>query len=267
MTENRYSFENFIMQCCKAHEYELRSFIKKTLLRAGFTIKEDNYYSSHRNGKYKNIPNLLAMRGKPSVCLVAHTDTCREHNIEDTVRAEPDIKKIDTYDGIKEVITDKNNMVQVGGDDRLGVAINLWIALNTGYDMGLLFTTDEEVGVISAGELEMPEIKEFELLVQVDRGNHSNQLVSKIGGVKLCSEKLVEELLKISRQIDLPRREVEGFLTDVYAIKKNKMCKNAVNMTCGYHGSYGASADEYIDIQEARDTMKFVANIVKYFYI
>jgi hypothetical protein len=34
-------------------------------------------------------------------------------------------------------------------------------------------------------------------------------------------------------------------------------------MTCGYHNSYSASPNEYIDIEEARDTMIYVSEIVK----
>ena len=34
-------FEKWVMQCCKAPEYELRRYMKKVLVRAGFEIFED----------------------------------------------------------------------------------------------------------------------------------------------------------------------------------------------------------------------------------
>jgi acetylornithine deacetylase/succinyl-diaminopimelate desuccinylase-like protein len=69
--------------------------------------------------------------------------------------------------------------------------------------------------------------------------------------------------LQIAYDMGKPRKIVTGANTDVYALKDRKIIKNAVNMTCGYHASVSASANEYIDIEEARDTMKYVAAIVK----
>lgn len=262
---DKYSFENFIIQCCKAPEWRLRNFLKNVLLGAGFTIKEDDYVS-RREGKFKSIRNMIAIRGNPRVCLVAHTDVCRDHAFGSPT-ADPVIK-IDTIGGeARRIIQDRNCDVQVGGDDRLGVAINTWIALNTGYDTALLFTTDEEVGLISAEHISFPELLDFDLLVQVDRGNHSNQLVNAIGSCQLCSDTTARRLLKIAEDINLPRRLVNGMMTDVLAIKGNHMCREAVNMTCGYHNSFGAEKDEYIDIIEARETMQYVSTIIQYYYL
>lgn len=260
---DKHTFEQFIIQCCKSKEGHLRKFLKRTLTHAGFTIKEDDY-KCDRGEKYNNIHNMLAIRGKPRVCLVAHTDVCRDH-IDDLTEVEPVIKT-QFKDGVEQkIIQSKYSNVQVGGDDRLGVAINTYIALNSGYDIGLLFTTDEEIGVVSASHCKFSELLDFDILLQVDRGNHSDQLVDSIGGTKLCSDQTTQRLLKISDDIGLSRYRVNGMLTDVYALKTNHMCKDAVNMTCGYHNSYGAQEDEFIDIQESKDTVKYVASIVKYY--
>jgi hypothetical protein len=261
------NFEQFIKQCCKAKEWNLRNFLITLLERNGFTIKQDNYCSAARRGpSYRNVHNLLATRGNARTCLVAHTDVCRDH-----AYGAPDVypeTKLAEIDGdIKTIIQDKGCNYQVGGDDRLGVAINTYIALNSGYDVALLFTTDEEVGAVSAENIRFPELLNYELLIQVDRGNHSNQLVTSIGGHQICSDDMAERLLQIATDIKLPRYAVNGMLTDVLEIHRNGMCKNAVNMTCGYHNSYGAEATEYIDLQEAKDTMKYVGSIVKYFYL
>lgn len=265
MNNEKYSFESFIMQCCKAKEWDLRKFLKRTLKNAGFEIKEDDF-RSHRGGKYDVVHNMLATRGKPRVCLVAHTDVCRDHAYG-SPDVDPVIKVQQIRDEMRAIIQDRYCGVQVGGDDRLGVAINTWIALNTGYDISLLFTTDEEVGLVSAEYVKFPELLEFDILLQVDRGNHSNQLVTQIGGWELCSQRTAKRLLRIAEDIKLPRYQVNGMMTDVLAIKTNHMCKDAVNMTCGYHNSMGAERDEYIDIQEAKDTMKYVSNIIQYYYL
>lgn len=247
-------------------EWDLRDFLRQSLTEAGFTVQEDDYVS-HRPGKYKSIRNMLAIRGEQSkVCLVAHTDVCRDHGnsrISVHYKAHPVVKTIEGFRGTRRIIQDKDRKVQTGGDDRLGVAINTWVALNTGYDMGLLFTTDEEVGAISADYVSFKELGEFELLAEVDRGNHSNQLVTNIGGVTLCDRATTNRLLNIAEELGLPRDPVMGLLTDVMSIKGDKKCKNAVNMTCGYHNSFGAGSNEYIDVEEAEDTMKYVSAIIQ----
>lgn len=257
------SFEEFIINCCAAKEWSLRKFLKKRLIEAGFSIHEDNYRSRRieHNSKYSRVHNMLAIRGNPRVCLVAHTDVCRDHGQGKA----PDVFPVVKERKGRRIIQDKDCLHQTGGDDRLGVAINVWIALNTGYDMAILLTTDEEIGVISADQVQFKQLMEYDLLVEVDRGNHSNQLVSVISGTKLCTRKTVNRLLSIAEEISMPRKEVNGFLTDVVAIIDNGMAKEAVNMTCGYHDSTGRSNREYIDIEEARDTMKYVSSIIKYY--
>jgi len=278
------SFEEFIMQCCKAQEGELRKWMRRILPRYGFTIKEDKYTPerANNNSAYKEVHNLLAIRGNPKVCLVAHTDVCRDHKThenrtiyygdpkkkpEGAVMVQPVIKRVEVEEEDvklgKRVIQDKDNDVQVGGDDRLGVAINSWVALNTGYDMALLFTTDEEIGCKSARQADFPELKEFDLCVQTDRGNHSHELVNKISSTILCDYDTVVRLLEIAFDIGKPRKVVQGSNTDVLPLKDRKMIKNAVNMTCGYHSSFSSGGHEYIDIEEAKDTMKYVAAIIK----
>lgn len=258
------------MNCCKSKEWDLRTFLKKKLKKAGFTITEDNYTSrrTRQNGKYSKVHNLLAVRGTPRVCLVAHTDVCRDHGFSGNEQAPdvfPILKNFGDDKSPRIVVQDRDCRYQTGGDDRLGVAINTWIALNTGYDIALLFTTDEEVGLVSASAVKFDELMGYDLLVQVDRGNHSKQLVTNIGGTILCTPKTTARLLKIAEDMDIPRSEVRGLATDVMVIIGNDLAREAVNMTCGYHNSFGESSNEYIDVQEAKDTMKYVSEIVQYY--
>ena len=263
---NQHSFENFIIQCCKSKEWDLRRFLKRQLKKAGFAIQEDSYRSDRVDAekKYGTVHNLLAIRGNPRICLVAHTDVCRDHSFS-RKGGTPDINPVIKDWAGRQVIQDKDCQYQVGGDDRLGVAINTWLALNTGYDLAVLFTTDEEVGLISAGECRFPELAKFDLLVQVDRGNKSNQVVSRIGGTQLCSRKTIGRLLKIAEEMGQPRDEVSGLATDVLMMIRNGVGKEAVNMTCGYHNSFGDSAKEYIEIAEAKSTLSFVSHIIQYY--
>lgn len=259
-------FEQFIMTCCELDEWDLRGMLRAKLTEAGFSIQEDDY-KSHRGGRYQEVHNMLAIRGTPQVCMVAHTDVCRDHrSSQNHVKATPVIKIRDQIIGDPiRIIQDEHCKVQVGGDDRLGVAIGTWIALNTDSDIAMLYTTDEEVGNQSADEVRFPELGKFDLLVQIDRGNHSNQLVTNIGGTRLCTAQTAQKLIELSNKIGLPRFTVQGMMTDVLAIRGNGRCREAVNMTCGYHRSFGSSPEEFIDIEEAINTKTYVEAIIKFY--
>lgn len=295
------SFERHIIQCCKAPEWELRKWLRKTLSRAGFTIYEDGYLSDRvkKDKRYDTVHNMLAIRGeKPAVCLVSHTDVCRDHsalrgsvgkyswmmgaegmeseeedkNDKDKVVNPPVIDPIvkvfkDSDGSVRRIIQDRLKKFQTGGDDRLGVAIITWIALNTGYDMGLYFPTDEEIGLQSARVVDFDQLGDFELFAEVDKGNSSHNLVIKISNEILCDYDMATRLLEIAYNCGSNREPITGYSTDVFAMKSRGKIKNAVNMSCGYHNSISDNADEYIDMPEAEDTLKFVASIVKDFYL
>ena len=289
------AFERHIMQCCKAPEWQLRKWLKKVLVRAGFTtVIEDNYESDRAkvDSRYKGIGNLLMIRGNPNVCLASHTDVCREHeslragakysssNDPFWLRNEegpdgktipykvtPIIKLVEHEGVIHRIIQDKECRLQVGGDDRLGVAINTWIALNTGYDLGLYFPTDEEIGLKSARECNFEELMKFDLVCETDRGNNSNQLVIKISNETLCSYDTAVRLLDIAYTMGIPREPVTGGHTDILALRQRGKIRDCVNMTCGYHHSIGSSGLEYIETVESEDTMRYINNIVKDYYL
>ena len=86
---------------------------------------------------------------------------------------------------------------------------------------------------------------DFELLVQIDRGNQSNQqIVTKVADIQLCEESLANFLVRLSHKKGRPRKKVTGYGTDVVAIKARGKCKNAINLTCGYHNSFGHHPSE-----------------------
>ena len=264
--KSKQTFTQFIKQCCAAREWNLRKMLRRELPNHGFRIIEDDWVSE-RGGKYNSVHNMLAIRGEPNVCLAAHTDVCRDHGWKHVAPdVDPVIKYVESWDGeIRKIIQDRDCNVQVGGDDRLGVAINVWIAQHTDYDLAIALFSDEEIGIVSSSACEFPELGDFDMILQTDRGNRSNQLVTSIGGTQLCSEETGDMLIEISRQIGYPRVKVHGLLTDVYGLRKDGKCKEAVNMTVGYQNSIGSQADEYIDIVEAEECVTYVQEIVKHY--
>lgn len=263
---NKFSFETWIMNTCKSSEWGLRKFLKKKLGEAGFSWKEDDYVSvrCERNNKFRSIHNLLFIRGNPKICLVAHSDCCRDYRMDGQIpEVHPELKNWGTDEHTEWIIQDRDCEVQLAGDDRLGIAIASWIALNTGYDLAILITTDEECGMKSAYKCKFEELREFELLVQLDRGNRTNELVTQIGHIKLCSDQVTKRLLKIAEDMGCPRTEVTGLITDVFALRSVGICEEAINMTIGYMD--GHSNSEYIITEEAKVAMKYTSEIIKHY--
>ncbi len=253
------SFEDLLIWTCAQQEDNLRTTAKEVLVNYGFSYKEDEY-KTYR--EVDGINNILFTRGDPQFCLVAHTDVCRDHTASRNgtlwMNPEPVFKDLDG----RKIIQDKNNEVQVGGDDRVGVAISLWCALHTDKPISILFTTDEEVGLVSAEEVKFEELNNYKLLIQIDRGNNTNQIVNKISKLDICDEETTNFIAEKMASLNMNREFVVGKLTDVYAIKKNQMCKNAINMTCGYYNSKYDSPLEYIDVEEANDTKNLVIGLI-----
>lgn len=268
-----YPFTDLIIQCCQLSESALRGYIKEVLAQKNFVIQEDDYCSARLD--CADIHNLLAIRGTPQVCLVSHTDVCRDHlryqgNPPDKTPAcyqvQPVIKTLTHGDQEVAVIQDQDCLAQVGGDDRVGVAIALSLALTTDLPLALLFTTDEEIGLVSAKYVDFPELMNYQLLVEIDRGNQPDQqIVTEIFEQRICNINLSNQLVDLSQKIGYPRQEVAGKGTDVFAIKMRDKCQNAINLTCGYHNSFASNPSEYIVISEAEHTLHYVKTIVELF--
>lgn len=262
MIENL-SFEELIIWACKSQESSLRIELLKVLKEFGYEIHKDSY-SSYKDPGNSIYNNVLFIRGKPNCSFICHTDICRDYVAINSDSPEPEPTPVIKNMNGERILQDYNCKTQIGGDDRLGVAIAVWTLLQSKNDCALLLTTDEEIGLRSSYELDIPKINDFELLIQIDRGNQSNQIVNEIGGLELCNS-LMSETLKLITSKRIPRTLVKGAPTDIYALKKQNKIQNAVNITCGYHNSFGQSGHEYINIREAKETLFLIKDILEYF--
>lgn len=259
------SFEDIVIYCCKQDEYVLRNDIKNNLTSTfNFSVEEDNYISYRNTTDKYNSGNMLFTRGSdPKICLVAHTDVVRDHsafrNNDFSLSVEPVVKELNG----RQIIQDKECYTQVGGDDRLGVAIIWYIAMHTKESFGILLTTDEEVGLRSADHVKFQSLNNFALLLEIDRGRYSNQIINEIYGWSMCDDITLGTLQWLATSFGIPRESESGASTDILKLKFNDVCKNAVNITCGYYNPH--SNDEYIDIVEAKETCEYVKFVVQNF--
>ena len=255
-------FERALIAACAADESVLRRELAAELCGAGFELFFDDYRAtSRRDDAARELPNLLAVRGAPRVCLVAHTDLVRDHRgyAGDRGRVEPIVRRDPAT--CRRIVTDRTNATQVGGDDRVGVAIARMIALESRRAIAILLTTDEEIGLQGAAAVPDAWLERFELFVQIDRGSRfGRELVTQIGGTRLCSAEREARLLAIAEALGAPRVPVVGGSTDVAELKAHGMRADAVNLTCGYYAPH--SADEWVDVEEAEEAARYVRAIL-----
>jgi tripeptide aminopeptidase len=255
-------FERSILTLCAVGEPACRTLLSNALRAAGFRIQTDAYDSMpQREDQPRAIPNLLAVRGEPRVCLVAHSDVVRDWRGY-TSRVEPTLLDLDHGGETERAIADRTRTTPLGADDRLGIAIALEAARTTTVPLAVLVTTDEEVGLCGARAVRPEWVEGFELLVQIDRGNHARQLVTKIGE-RLCTREWEARLLGLASEMGLPRTPCTGLSTDVAALSARGVAKNAVNLTCGYYENHSPS--EYVVLREAEETLAYVRAITEAF--
>jgi acetylornithine deacetylase/succinyl-diaminopimelate desuccinylase-like protein len=256
-------FEAHVARCCALPEPALRGWLRASLEAQGFRVEEDDYQARNQSRWDRSgVHNMLAVRGAPVVAFVAHTDVCRDLG-DPGCAPDPVVRQVFRAGRARRVLQDREQATQIGGDDRLGVALISWLAATRrDLDLALLFTTDEEVGLLSAAKVPAEWLGRFALAAQVDRGNRpSPELVTRILELPLCSPRTASWLLELAASLGLPRTEVKGLRTDVYALRKRAPIE-AVNMTCGYHASHNdGSGEEYIDLAEALETLMFLEAI------
>lgn len=248
-------FVRHVARCCAAAESALRRWLETELPKAGFSLHHDDYATTEG----RPHPNLLARRGEPSVVLVTHTDTCREH-AHPGRRSDPCLRKVVRGGTRRWILQDRACRVQLGADDRLGVAIATWVGARARVPLGLLFTTDEEIGLRSARHVPVAWGDGCDLFVQIDRGADEPQLVTSIHGMPLCGKDTERSLIATAEGVGLPRAVADGRGTDVFVLKMQGVVREAVNLTCGYHRAH--REDEFVDVQEAWETVELVRAIV-----
>jgi len=117
--------------------------------------------------------NILAKKGKPSICLQSHYDMV-------CVGKAPDIEIVEE-DGY---LRAKDS--SLGADNGIGVAMMLYM-LSKKDDLELLFTNDEEVGLLGANALELKISSKY--LLNLDSEEEGDICLGCAGGVDITVKK------------------------------------------------------------------------------
>ena len=162
---------------CSHNTSKLRDFIEEFCLKEGCFVEIDT------------AGNILARKGYPKICLQAHYDMV-------CMGRAPDIEVYEE-DGYL-----KAKDSSLGADNGVGVAIMLLMASKYD-DIGLLFTNNEEVGMLGARDIKLS-IKSNKIL-NLDTEEEAKVFIGCAGGVDIDARKELkrvklkdEEVYKIS---------------------------------------------------------------------
>ena len=186
---------------CSYHTEKMKEFIIKEARKAGCEVKAD------KSG------NVSAKKGSPKICLQSHYDMV-------CVGKAPDIEVIEK-DG---VLRAKNG--SLGADNGIGVAMALYF-LKKFDNIEALFTSDEEVGLIGAVNLELK--IESENLLNLDSEEEGYIFIGCAGGADIYGEKKIERNgFEKKKDLDFYKVEVVGLPGGHSGIDIDKDIKNAI---------------------------------------
>jgi len=150
----------------------------------------------------------------------------------------------------------------LGADDKNGVFTILTL-LSMGLPLNFVFSMGEEAGRVGINRLVKVEgftsvIKDLPYCIVIDRRNGSD-IIATMGMNDYCLN-LDKEMQKFAEKNDYLYKRASGSICDADTLSEYLEC---VNISCGYYDPH--TKDEYTDIQEIRNTIDFVADLLDMF--
>ena len=163
---------------CSHNTSKMRDFIEEFCLKEGCFVEIDT------------AGNILARKGYPKVCLQAHYDMV-------CIGKAPDIEVYEE-DGFL-----KAKESSLGADNGIGVAIMLLTASKFD-DIELLFTNDEEIGMLGARDIKLT-LKSNKIL-NLDTEEEAKVYIGCAGGVDI----------NISKEFEKSRLKDDNFSSRIF---------------------------------------------------
>ena len=144
----------------------------------------------------------------------------------------------------------------IGWDDKAGIIANIELFKRMKGKVRIIFTTDEEVGGVSAGKLDPSRYADAKYMIELDRRD-KNDLIQYSGSTRLCSDKFA---LLIEAE---GFKRATGTFTDVNRFKAKMPHIEMCNLSIGYFNAH--SDNEYLDIKYFNEIVDKVEHILNTF--
>lgn len=179
--------ENYFMEITKVpHPSKTQDKIIEYLQSQFVSLNLQTNLDAPSNSVYVDVPASANFKDKKKVILQAHMDMVSTF-VDDKPTFDPTTQGVDAVcDQDTGVIHSKDYQTNIGADDGVGMAVMLAFAKNANNfehpAMRLLFTSDEEVGLVGASKLSEG-VLDSDYLINID-GSYIGQIcVSSAGTV------------------------------------------------------------------------------------
>jgi hypothetical protein len=143
----------------------------------------------------------------------------------------------------------------LGADDKCGI----WIALNflREYDnLKVAFFVGEEIGCKGSSKANIEFFSDCRFVLEPDRRGNSD-LITSISWTSLCSDEFLNDIgFK-----DFGYKETDGLMTDIEALKENKLAISCINLSCGYYNPH--TDHEFVVKADLLNCLNFVRHIIE----
>lgn len=228
--------------------YSRAQFEKRNFLRAWVEKNIPNVKTSQ-----DAYGNLYVTKGKSKIypCVVSHLDIVHDYRPLFKVFQSDDI-----LFGFDQLTGEQTG---VGGDDNCGIYICLEL-LRKCDKLKVVFTLDEEVGMVGAKEVDIKFFKNCSFLGQPDRRSDTLDFINHTNGIETCDEKFTDLIAYELNEYGF--KIIRGLATDVGAIKYNEnVTIPAFNAT---NGSYREHRDnEIILLDHVTLSLNFFYDVIQ----
>jgi len=163
----------------------------------------------------------------------------------DTVHTDSEIRSVHLINSSGNLIAlDDTSLVGVGGDDRCGIYLALFMLSKLDNAKVCLFV-DEEVGCIGSGGCDLTFFENSAYVVQFDRRGNTD-FITRTNGHQVSTVEFTDDMLKVASKYEYETNT--GTITDVGTLRSRGLKVASCNFSCGYYNAH--SADEYINIYD-----------------
>ena len=190
--------------------------------------------------EHGNVFVGFGKKNKGSAILVAHMDNVL-HGVREPVMS---------VDG-RYIMGRKTG---IGFDDKAGIIADIELYRRLKGKIRIIFTTDEEIGGVSAGKLDPSRFADAKYMIELDRRSNKD-LIQNSGSTRLCSD---EFALMIE---GYGFKRATGTFTDVNKFKGMHPEIEMCNLSIGYYNAH--NDNEYLDIEDFNDIVDKVERILR----
>lgn len=195
--------------------------------------------------------NIYLTKGESSTypCFVAHTDTVH------MMVPKNSFKIYELNNTLFSIDARDFQRCGIGGDDKVGVYIALRMLRELDVAKAAFFV-DEEVGCLGSKDCDTGFFEDVNVAMQADRRG-VREITESIMGLEMYGDEFRKDIHDIILEHNF--MEVDGGMTDVWAVGKQVKSVPMFNVACGYYRPH--TSGEYVNWMDVEDTFRFLAEV------